>query len=101
MSQASMLQAGDIIMLDIHGPSSSDPPDGVYDHIQVVVGNGNTSTDPNDYVTCVNGVPIVPSSAPPSVNAVLIDQNCIDRKHVAWDYFVEPEAGKKFIHVID
>ena len=85
-------------MLDIYGATVDEPPDGVYDHIKVVVGDGYTSTDPIDYVTYVDGAPVIPTTAPESVFDVLINQNCIDRWHVAWDYGVRPNARKIFIH---
>jgi len=101
VSQASILQAGDIIMLDLHGVNLDDPPDGTYDHIKVVVGVGYTSSNPIDYTYCENGVLVIPTNIPAGTNTVLINQNCIDRWHVAWDYGVDEEAITIFIHVID
>lgn len=88
-------------MLDLGGSNPGDLPDGIFDHIKIVVGYGMTSTDPNEYGSCINGVLVVPTNAPTSVNAVLINQNCIDRKHVAWNYGVDSNAGKIFIHLIE
>jgi hypothetical protein len=101
VNQAEMLQAGDIIMLDLHGPDSDDPPDGIYDHVEVVVGYGYTSTNLNDYIQYDLDCNVIQNTPPASTPDILISQNCVDRWRVAWDEFVEPDTGKVFIHVID
>jgi hypothetical protein len=82
--------------------TSTDGSDGLPDHIRVIVGNGWTSTDVIDYYTkCdANGNPApTPTAAPPSVFDLLIDQHCIDRRHVVWDYGIDGNANKWYIHV--
>lgn len=58
--------------------------DGFYDHIRVIVGWGNTSTNQRDYTNgCGTNTPV-----PTVVYTILGNQHCIDRWHVAWDYGV-------------
>jgi hypothetical protein len=78
-SWPTQLESGDFFILDLQGSTPGSPPDGIPDHARFVVGYGNSSEDPADY-TCQSD-PI-----PTSTYGLLVDQHCVDRKHVAWDY---------------
>jgi hypothetical protein len=97
-SSAGALEAGDLILLDLM--NNSDPqggPDGIPDHVRVVVDeSGYISQNQEDYTDgCGNNLEI-----PASTSDILINQHCIDRWHVKWDYGITIE-GKIYIHVID
>lgn len=97
------LAGGDFIVLDIctNGELNCGDPDGIPDHVRVVVGEGYTSTNPDDYANpCTTATPTVPAS----INALLINQNCVDRWHVKWDYNIEYLVGSDsiwYFHVIE
>lgn len=101
------LEAGDFILLDMrNNNNANDPtPDGKPDHARIVVGRGDISQNAEDYISldkndlgiCVST--ILPT--PPATETLLINQHCIDRKHVAWDYNVPSHTGKVYIHVND
>lgn len=93
----STLEGGDFIVMDLRdNENENDPPDGIPDHIRVVVGEGYTSTDQADY-EC--NVP--PQTPPLSTLTLLADQHCPDRKHVSWDYNLNLNVHNVwFIHVI-
>ena len=93
----STLQGGDFIVMDLRDNEYPDePPDGIPDHIRVVVGGGYTSTNQNDY-ECNDP----PQTPPPTTMDLLTDQHCPDRRHVAWDYnLVLGYHNLWYIHVI-
>jgi hypothetical protein len=84
MSWPTELEAGDFILMDLHGASLSEPPDGIPDHARFIVGYGFSSTEPADY-GCIDP-PIQP---PPATYGLLANQHCVDRKHVLWDFRIE------------
>lgn len=89
------LMPGDFFTMDLRGATPSDPPDGIPDHIRFVLGYGNTSTNQIDYTDgCGNN-----NSIPTMTYTLLIDQHCVDRKHVAWDYKLPGSIGRWSIHV--
>lgn len=78
----SSLNGGDLIVMDlVNNTTWSDPPDGIPDHVRVVVGYGSTSTSAIDYNNCST-----PSPVPTQMYTLLVNQHCIDRKQVAWNY---------------
>jgi len=80
------LDMGDIIVMDtLNNTTWSGNPDGIPDHVRIVVGYGSTSTNADDYRNCST-----PSPVPTSTYTLLINQHCIDRKHVAWNYNILP-----------
>lgn len=82
VSGYSSLSGGDLILLDLlNNATWSGNPDGIPDHVRVVVGYGYTSASANDYNNCET-TPTVP----PQTYTLLINQHCIDRKQVAWNY---------------
>lgn len=90
------LLGGDFILLDLHDNDNVDlPPDGKPDHARIVVGNGYTSTDPIDYTDSCGGSYTIPNS----VNTLLINQHCPDRKHVAWDFNIDSSTSRWYIQV--
>jgi len=102
------LQAGDFILLDLlNNNNPEDPtPDGKPDHGRVIVGEGNISQDEIDYIGMVDHsfyceTVINPVPTPDGTPVLLIDQHCIDRRHVAWDYNLDPRTRKYYIHVIN
>lgn len=66
---------GDFFLLDLNG-------DGQPDHARFVMGNGYTSTNQADYTDGCGGNYSVPSQT----YTLLVDQHCVDRANVAWDY---------------
>ncbi len=91
------LGAGDLLVIDAHGATINDPPDNLPDHVKVVVGFGYTSTNQTDYTDGCG----VDYTVPTSVQTVLIDQNCVDRKRVAWDYRLEGNHNRWYIRVLE
>lgn len=89
------LEEGDFFPMDLRGPNPSDPPDGVPDHVRVVVGYGYTSSDQIDYTDGCGGN----NSIPPTTYTLLINQHCVDRKHVAWNYNLPDSIGRWPFHV--
>lgn len=96
----STLEEGDFILLDLRNndPDSTDTdPDGKPDHARVVVGQGYTSTNQNDY-ECNDPL----QTPPPSVSRLLVNQHCPDRKRVAWDYNLDLDYHNFwYIHVVE
>jgi hypothetical protein len=89
------LEGGDFFLMDLRGANPEDPPDGIPDHARFVVGNGWTSTNQEDYTDgCGANQPI-----PSSTYALLINQHCVDRKHVVWNYGVPSGVGYWSFHV--
>lgn len=86
------LEAGDFFILDLHGKTDDDPPDGIPDHARFVVGEGVSSVDPAEY-TCTD-TPI-----PPATEGLLVSQHCTDRKRVLWDFNLK-NFGVWSFHVI-
>lgn len=84
----SNLSTADFFLLDLNG-------DGSPDHARFVVGNGYTSTDQSDYT---NGCG-TNESIPSQTYTLLIDQHCVDRKHVAWNYNLPGSVGRWYYHV--
>jgi hypothetical protein len=97
----SALEGGDLIILDLHGASPDDFPDGVPDHVRVVVGYGDISQNQNDYTRggCAGADYPVPTANPTPI--LLINQHCVDRWHVAWDYRLFGDENIWYIHVIE
>jgi hypothetical protein len=97
-STLSALEMGDIILLDLTGPENK--PDFIADHGRVVVGYGMTSTNQLDYTNygflCIK----YNEDIPPSTNSLLINQHCVDRQHVKWDYNLPQNANKWYVHVM-
>ena len=91
------LEGGDFIVLDTDR-------DQLPDHIRIVVGYGSTSTNESDYIgweTDDTSCWEVINPVPTPVNKLLINQHCIDRWHVAWDYnIVFENINMWYIHVI-
>jgi hypothetical protein len=79
------LDWGDFFLMDLRGENIDDPPDGIPDHARIIIGYGFTSIHQIDYT---NGCG-VNYSIPPQLFTQLVNQHCIDRKHVAWDYMVD------------
>ena len=82
------LAKGDFFLLDLNG-------DGSPDHARFVVGNGYTSTDQGDYTDGCG----VNNTIPSQTYTLLIDQHCVDRKHVAWNYNLPGSVGRWYYHV--
>jgi hypothetical protein len=97
----SALEGGDLIILDLHGASLDDAPDSIPDHARAVVGYGDISQNQNDYTRggCAGADYPIPTPNPSPI--LLINQHCVDRWHVAWDYNLLDEHQKWFIHIID
>ena len=102
------LDPGDFILLDLRDNDDiNGAPDGKPDHARVVVGHGDISQNEEDYITLRKGALgicetiINPVPTPPDTQILLINQHCVDRKHVAWDYNVDPETRKFYIHITD
>ncbi|MEL7626523.1 MAG: amidase domain-containing protein [Anaerolineaceae bacterium] len=82
------LSGGDFFLLDLTG-------DGIPDHARFVVGNGYTSTNQADYTNgCGSNEQI-----PPQVYTLLINQHCVDRKHVLWNYNLPSSTVRWYYHV--
>lgn len=82
------LEGGDFFLLDLNR-------DGKPDHGRVVVGYGFTSTNQADYTDgCGTNYPI-----PRRTYTLLINQHCVDRWHVAWDYRLPSGIRIWSIHV--
>jgi hypothetical protein len=96
-------QAGDFILMDLLNNNAASlglvwPPDGIPDHARSLVGYGLTSIDPQDYT---NGCG-TPEPIPTQEYFLLANQHCVDRKHVRWDYNLDPNINNVwYIHVID
>ncbi len=88
------LKGGDFFVMDLRGATPQDPPNGIPDHVRFVVGYGWTSTDEIDY-QCGS----IPPTIPPSTYALLIDQHCVDRRHVIWNFNVPSGVGYWPFHV--
>jgi hypothetical protein len=87
VTSGSQLSQGDFIAMDLDG-------NGAPDHTRVIVGSGYTSTNQADYTDgCGHN-----NSIPAKRFTVLVDQHCIDRWHVAWDYNIG-SAGLWYINV--
>ena len=96
------ITAGDFILLDLgNNDTGINIPDNRPDHVRVIVGEGWTSTSVIDYYDeCVNSTPApTPTAVPTSVFKMLIDQHCVDRYHVGWNYGIAENANKWYIHV--
>jgi Putative amidase domain len=89
------LEAGDFFLMDLRGANPEDPPDGIPDHVRFVVGNGWTSTNQEDYTNGCGTNQTIPSST----YKLLINQHCVDRKHVVWNYGVQGGVGFWPFHV--
>ena len=81
--------------MDLHGEEIDDPPDGIPDHARFVVGYGYTSTDQEDYTDGCGSNQTIPAST----YGLLVDQHCVDRKHVIWNYGVQGGIGYWPFHV--
>ena len=79
------LEAGDFFLMDLRGAEPEDPPDGIPDHARFVVGYGWSSVNQQDYTDGCGANLIIP----PTTYGLLVNQHCVDRKHVAWDYMIE------------
>lgn len=103
------LMTGDFILLDLQNNDDPDDPspDGKPDHGRVIVGEGYPSEYEIDYIsqdkdifgkchTTINPVP-----TPPGIPVLLINQHCIDRWHVVWNYNLTSGDRKFYIHVTD
>ncbi len=92
-------QAGDFILLDLRNNTFQDimVPDGRPDHARALVGYGSTSIDPQDYTDGCGALTPVPTQE----YFLLADQHCVDRKHVRWDYNLNPDTTIWYIHVTD
>jgi hypothetical protein len=89
------LEGGDFFLMDLHGATLQDPPDGIPDHARFVVGYGWTSTNQGDYTDgCGTNLTI-----PSSTYELLINQHCVDRKRVVWNYGVQGGVGFWPFHV--
>lgn len=107
-AQFSELEAGDFVLLVLlNNDNPSKGPDGRPDHGRVVVGEGYPSAYEIDYIsqddhhglyceTIINPVP-----PPPSAPVLLVNQHCIDRWHVVWNYNLAPNDRKFYVHVTD
>ena len=89
------LISGDFFTMDLQGENPSDPPDGIPDHVRFIVGYGDTSVDQIDYTDGCG----VNKQIPAQTFTLLINQHCVDRKHVAWDYNLPNNIGRWSIHV--
>jgi hypothetical protein len=96
---ADELEAADVILLDlVDNDTFSGYPDGIPDHVRVVVDDsGSISQNQADYTDGCGGNLEIPS---PTTD-ILINQHCVDRWHVAWDYGLTGLHGKTYLHVID
>jgi hypothetical protein len=98
-----VLAGGDVILLDLRNNNNPNlGPDNLPDHARVVVGQGNTSQDRSDYINCGDDGTVTPTpiATPTTTSDLLIDQNCIDRWHVIWNYrYDASDLPKWFIHV--
>lgn len=95
-SWPTQLQSGDFFLIDLRdNDNPSGPPDGKPDHGRVIVGYGYTSTNQADYTDgCGTNYPV-----PSQTYTLLINQHCVDRWHVAWDYRLPGSIGRWSIHV--
>lgn len=86
MANEELLEGGDFIFLDLRNNINEEIliPDGKADHMRVVVGNGSISLAAGDY-SCVDPTRIPTESE----NTLLVNQHCVDRKHVAWDFNID------------
>lgn len=86
------LTNGDFMVMDTRQNDGSGPPDGIPDHIRVIIGHGYTSTNVDDYAC-------QPNPVPSSAYTLLANQHCVDRQHVAWNYNFQPAFGLWYVHV--
>jgi hypothetical protein len=95
-SSPTELERGDFFLVDLRDNNNpSGPPDGKPDHGRVIVGYGYTSTNQADYTNgCGVNYPI-----PSQVYTLLINQHCVDRWHVKWDYRLPANIRYWAIHV--
>lgn len=94
----SWLTNGDFILLDLmNNDTHAVGSDGRPDHARVVVGYGGVSTDPNDYTDGCGAFQPTPTIAPTDI--LLINQNCTDRRHVAWNYHIDDVTLRAYVHV--
>jgi hypothetical protein len=99
----STLEGGDFIVLDLRDNDTSEPvPDGIPDHGRVVVGYGYPSTDVINYISYNTNCEVVYNPTPTSVPEpiLLINQHCVDRQNVAWDFNIQ-DIPRWYIHVIE
>jgi hypothetical protein len=90
----SELAGGDFIIMDTRDNDEEEgPPDGIPDHVRIIVGYGLTSSNLEDYGCREN--PTVPSP----IYTLLANQHCVDRWHIAWNYNLTEEYGLWLIHV--
>jgi hypothetical protein len=92
------LQSGDFILLDLreNTPPYNPIPDGIPDHASFVIGYGYTSVNQVDYTDGCGGTYTIPQS----IETMLINQNCVDRHHVAWDYRVNTNVHNLwYVHI--
>lgn len=103
--QWSDLEGGDFILMDLRNNETPNinTPDGKPDHARVVIGEGDTSDNPIDYISYTsNHCAINYNPVPPVETTLLVNQHCVDRKHVVWDYGIDFSVHNLFyIHVID
>jgi hypothetical protein len=86
------LSKGDFFLMDLDY-------DNIPDHARIIVGGGYTSTNQADYTMdgCTqNGTYPIPARK----WALLVNQHCVDRWHVAWNYRVASGIRKWSYHVI-
>ena len=82
-------------------------PDGKPDHGRVVVGKGYPSEENIDYISqdkdifgiCHTTFHEVPP--PPDDPVLLVNQHCIDRLHVVWNYNLTSNNRRFYIHVTE
>jgi hypothetical protein len=97
----STLEGGDLIILDLRNNDTNESvPDGIPDHGRVVIGYGNSSTDPTDYIFYDVFCQIENDPVPASEYMLLVNQHCVDRWHVPWNYNIQ-DKPRWYIHVID
>ena len=96
----SILEGGDFILLDLRdNDNPDDPPDGTPDHARAVIGYGNTSTNTADYISYTGSCEVINNPAHPSIYTLLVNQHCTDRWHIAWNYNIESDTNRWYIHV--
>lgn len=107
-TNVSELMAGDFILLDImNNDDHTKGPDGKPDHGRVVVGKGYPSEENIDYISqdkdifgiCHTTFHEVPP--PPDDPVLLVNQHCIDRLHVVWNYNLTSNNRRFYIHVTE